>query len=138
MEGRLSRQDERFHISLIYQIQLRKTFARKKVTFATPSRIFRGATSTNTDGHRILNSLQGPLERLPHPNKCVFIILGDVALISSLFMERLTLDAKPRGEPNERATSGVAAPLRSDHSVILAFVRSAAFLLGLCIMHPSE
>ena len=33
------------------------------VTFATPPRIFRGATSTSTDGHRILNSLQGPLER---------------------------------------------------------------------------
>ena len=42
-------------------MQLRKTFANKKVTFSTPSRIFRGATSANTDGHRILNFLQGPL-----------------------------------------------------------------------------
>ena len=66
LEGRLSSKDKWLHISLIYKIQLRKTFASKKVTFATPSRIFRGATSTNTDGRRILNSLQGPLERLPY------------------------------------------------------------------------
>ena len=38
---------------------------RDKVTLATQSRIFRGGTSTNTDGLRILNSSQGPFKRLP-------------------------------------------------------------------------
>ena len=66
LEGRLTSKNEWFHTPLICKTQLRKTFARQNVTFATPSRIFRGATSTNTDGHRTLNSLQGPLERLPY------------------------------------------------------------------------
>ena len=45
--------------------RFKKKEKKNEVTFATPSRILRGATST-TNGHRILNSLQGPLERLPY------------------------------------------------------------------------